>query len=122
MLAWSVEARESTEVWIERVQGPSFVLLPDGNVSSQARIKLENTTDMERRYHLRLVDSPGTSLRSSAMWTVKAHKSLEIPIFIDVPRDSFVAGKRNIYLRIHDSEGFERVVTLILLGPVGGTP
>lgn len=121
MLAWSVEARESTEVWIERVQGPSFVELPDGKISSQARIKLENSSDSERRYHLLLVESPGASLRSQFQWTIKPHKSQEIPIFVDVPRDSFVGGKRRVYLRIHDSGGFERVVTLTLLGPEGAS-
>jgi cytochrome c oxidase accessory protein FixG len=118
ILTFSVEARESTEVWIERVQGPSFVELPDGKISSQARIKLENGSGEERRYHLYLVESPGASLRSSSTWTIKPHKSLEIPIFIDVPRESFVDGKRRVYLRIHDSAGFERVVTLTLLGPI----
>jgi polyferredoxin len=121
MLTWAVRSRESTEVWVERVQGPSFVELPDGKISSQARIKLENSGDTERRYHLLLTDSPGASLRSGFQYTIKPHKSLEIPIFIDVPRDSFVGGKRKVYLRIHDSAGFERVVTLTLLGPAGGT-
>jgi cytochrome c oxidase accessory protein FixG len=121
-LAWSVQARESTEVWIERIQGPSFVELPDGRISSQARIKLENASDSERRYHLLLVESPGASLRSNHMWTIKPRKSLQIPLFIDVPRDSFTGGKRKVYLRIHDSGGFERVVTLTLLGPAGATP
>ena len=120
MLTFSVTARESTEVWIERIQGPAFIELPDGKISSQARIKLENTGDKERRYHLLLVESPGASLRSNHIWTIKSHKSLEIPIFIDVPRDSFVGGKRRAFLRIHDSGGFERVVTLTLLGPAGG--
>jgi cytochrome c oxidase accessory protein FixG len=119
MLAWTITAREGTEVWIERVQGASFVQLPDGKISSQARIKLENTSDVERRYHLLLVESPGASLRSNHLWPIKAHKSLEIPLFIDVPRESFVDGKRKVYLRIHDSAGFERVVTLTLLGPAG---
>jgi len=121
MLTWSIQARESTEVWIERVQGPSFVELPDGKISAQARIKLENQGDSERRYHLLLVESPGASLRSQPMWTIKPRKSLEIPIFIDVPRESFVGGKRRVHLRIHDSGGFERVVTLTLLGPAGAT-
>ncbi len=122
MLAWFVQARESTQVWIERIAGPSFVELPDGKISSQARIKLENTSDIERRYVLLLAESPDATLRSGSLWPVKSHKSVEIPIFIDVPRDSFVAGKRRVYLRIHDSSGFERVVTLTLLGPDGATP
>jgi cytochrome c oxidase accessory protein FixG len=119
LLVLAVATHESTEVWIARIQGPAFIELPDGKISSQARIKLENQSDNERRYHLLLTDSPGTSLRSNHIWTVKAKKSQEIPIFIDVPRESFVAGKRRVYLRIHDSGGFERVVTLTLLGPQG---
>jgi cytochrome c oxidase accessory protein FixG len=121
MLTWSIQDREGTEVSIQRVEGASFVEVPDGKVSSQARIRLENGDDVERRYILMLVESPGTSLRSNSQWTIKAHKSLEIPIFIDAPRDSFIGGKRRVYLRIHDSTGFERVVTLSLLGPAGGT-
>jgi cytochrome c oxidase accessory protein FixG len=119
MLTWAVESHESVEVWIERVTGPSFVELPDGKISSQARIKLENSGDIERRFHLLLVESPGASLRSNHLWTLKPHKSIEIPLFIDVPRESFMDGKRNVYLRIHDSAGFERVVRLTLLGPAG---
>jgi cytochrome c oxidase accessory protein FixG len=122
ILTFSVAARESTEVWVERVYGPSFVELPDGKISSQARIKLENQSDVERRYHLLLVESPGASLRSQHIWTVKPRKSQEIPIFIDVPRDSFENGKRRVYMGIHDSSGFERVVTLSLLGPERGSP
>ena len=113
---------ETTEVSIERIEGPSFVELPDGMISSQTRIKLENSGDEERRYFLILVDSPGAAVRGSLMWTVKPHKSIQIPLFIDVPRDSFVDGKRRVWLRIHDSVGFERVVTLTLLGPAGGAP
>lgn len=122
VLAFSVAGRAVTEVFVERTTGPSFVELPDGQISAQARIKLENTSDVERRYHLFLVESPGASLRSQAVWSVKARKSQQIPVFVDVPRDSFVAGKRTVYLRIHDSTGFERVVTLTLLGPAGGRP
>jgi cytochrome c oxidase accessory protein FixG len=118
-LFWSVKVRESTHIWVERVNGPSFVVLPDGTISAQARIKLENAGDTERRYYLLLAESPGATLRANAMWTVKPHKSLEIPLFIDVPRESFVDGKRRVFLRIHDSTGFERVVTLTLLGPTG---
>ena len=60
------------------------------------------------------------SLRSQPIWTVASHKSMELPLFVDVPRESFVDGKRRIYLRVHETGGFERVITLTLLGPAGG--
>lgn len=121
-LAFTVTTRGSTELWIERSQGPAFIELPDGMISSAARIKLENKDTNEHRYHLRIVDSKDATLRSQETWTIGAHKSLILPLFIDVPRASFVHGKRTVYVRVHDSSGFERVVTLTLLGPEGETP
>jgi cytochrome c oxidase accessory protein FixG len=120
MFAWTISRRGATEVWIERVLGPSFVELPDGKISSQARIKLENQTDHERRYNLYLTQSPGASLRSQPTWTVGPRRSLEVSLFVDLPRESFVSGKHNVYLRIHETGGAERVITLTLLGPTGG--
>ena len=58
-------------------------------MSSQARIKLENQTDHERHYNLYLTGSPDAALRSQPAWTVGPRKSLELPLFIDVPRESF---------------------------------
>jgi hypothetical protein len=117
LFAYTVTHRAETEVIVARIQGPSFIELPDGRISSQARIRLENKTDTERRYHLYLTDSPGAALRGSPTWTVAPRKSSEVPLFVDVPRDSFHDGKRHVYLHVHDSAGFERVVRLTLLGP-----
>jgi cytochrome c oxidase accessory protein FixG len=121
-LALTVTRRASTELWVEHTNGPAFVELPNGQISSAARVKVENKDDKSRRYHLRLVDSPGAVLRSQEAWTIEAHKSFALPLFIDVPRASFVGGKRRVYLSVHDTSGFERIITLTLLGPEGGTP
>lgn len=121
MLAFVVVRRTGTEVWVERVNGPSFVELPDGSISAQARIKLENGTDAPKKYFVVLVDTPDASLRAQPSYELAPHKSLELPLFVDVPRSSFVAGKRRAYLKVHDTEGFSRIVPLTLLGPDGGT-
>jgi cytochrome c oxidase accessory protein FixG len=119
-LVFVIATRGGTEVWVGRAQGQSFVELPDGNISSQVRIRLENTSDTKHTYHLSLVQSPNVTLRSQAVYDVKASKSLEVPLFFDAPRDSFHGGKRRVHLRIDDSAGFQRVVTVTLLGPEGG--
>jgi cytochrome c oxidase accessory protein FixG len=118
---WSIARRTGTEVWVKRISGPSFVELPDGNISAQARIKLENGHDETHRYALSLVDAPDATLRSQALVEVHPRKAIEQPVFVDVPRASFVDGKRRVRLRIDDSKGFERVVELILIGPEGAT-
>jgi cytochrome c oxidase accessory protein FixG len=116
-LVYSIVSRTGTEVWVERVNGQPFVELPDGRISSQGRLKLENGTDETHRYQLTLAGTPDATLRSQATWEIKPHKSLEIPLFVDVPRSSFHDGKRRIHIRIDDSSGFERIVTVTLLGP-----
>src|SRR6185312_6747619 len=118
LLAWSVRGRTGSEIAIERAVGPSFVELPDGKVSAQVRLRIENESDAPRRYMLALTGADAT-LRSQALYEVKPHKSLEVPLFVDVPRASFVHGKRQVYLRIHDSTGAERVMPVTLLGPEG---
>jgi cytochrome c oxidase accessory protein FixG len=122
LLTYSITHRAESEVIVARIQGPSFIELPDGMISSQARIRLENKTGAERRYHLYLTESPGATLRGSPTWTVAPGKSMEVPLFVDVPRTSFHGGKRRVYLHIHDSAGVDRVVTLTLLGPEQATP
>lgn len=121
MLVWQLGSRVGTEVWVDRIQGPAFVELPDGRVSSQARIKIENQSDEARGYNLSLIESPDAVLRTQTVWEVKARKSVTIPMFIDVPRASFKHGERHVYVRIDENTGFERIVTVTLLGPAGGT-
>jgi len=121
LLVWGTGGREVTKIWIERIQGPSFVELPDGTISSQARIKVENESDEPRSYSIDLSKTPDAVLRAPQLtWQLKARSSMEIPLFVDVPRASFVHGQRKAYLRVHDDRGFARIVTLTLLGPEGG--
>ena len=123
LLVWSGGGGASTNVWVERIQGPAFVELPDGKISSQARIKLENGSDELRSYVIELSNAQDAALRAPQLtWQVKAHGATEIPLFVDVPRASFVRGKRVVHLRVHDDRGFARIVQLTLLGPEGGPP
>jgi hypothetical protein len=120
LLVWGTGGREATKIWIERIQGPSFVELPDGKISSQARIKIENESDEPRSYSIDLSHAPDAALRAPQLtWQIKSRSSMEIPLFVDVPRASFTHGKRTVHLRVHDDRGFARIMTLTLLGPEG---
>jgi cytochrome c oxidase accessory protein FixG len=117
LFTWSIAARSETEISIGRVQGPSFVELPDGKISSAVRVKLDNTSDAKRRYTI-TIREPDAKLRSPQLqWEVKPNKSIEVQIYLDVPRASFVHGRRTAYLYIDESGGFHRVVKVTLLGP-----
>ncbi|MDX2086489.1 MAG: cytochrome c oxidase accessory protein CcoG [Kofleriaceae bacterium] len=121
-LVLGISGRATTEVTVDRITGATFVELPDGKVSAQARLKVENREDVAHRYHLSLVGAPDATLRSQVSFQLAARARLELPVFIDVPRASFTGGKRRVQLRVDDSAGFERIVEVVLLGPEGGTP
>ncbi|HEU0035841.1 MAG TPA: cytochrome c oxidase accessory protein CcoG [Kofleriaceae bacterium] len=122
LFVYGIVAHESAAVMVERVEGPSFVELPDGRISAQAKLRVENESDAPRNYTISLIEAPDATLRTQPRWHVLARKSISIPLFVDVPRTSFHDGRREVYIRIVDDAGFHRIVTVNLLGPVtGGT-
>jgi len=122
LLVWSIGSREGMTIWIDRVHGPTFVELPDGKIASQVRIKLENESDETRHYSITLHrDVKDAMLRAGQLvFEVRPRKSIEVPLFVDAPRASYVHGKRTATLRIGDDRGFARIVTVNLFGPEGG--
>ncbi len=121
LLVWGVQSRESTKVWVDRIHGQAFVELPDGGISSQIRLKLENESDDVRHYSISLYQATDTKLRAGALvFEVKGRKSIEVPLFVDAPRATFVGGKRRATLRVADDRGFARLLEVTLLGPEGG--
>jgi cytochrome c oxidase accessory protein FixG len=122
-LVFMVARRTGTEVSVDRLSGPSFVELPDGRVSAEVRIKIENESDEPRKYFFALVDGRAGELRSALpAWQVAPHKSIDVPLFVDTARTSFVHGKLPVRIRIDDDGGFEKIVAVTLLGPDGGGP
>jgi cytochrome c oxidase accessory protein FixG len=120
LLVINVGGRDATKIWVDRVSGPSFVELPDGTISSAARIKLENDSDEDRTYNLGLSRAPDAKLRAGQLtWKVRSRHSVEIPLYVDVARSSFVHGERKVEIRIGADDGFARVVEVTLLGPEG---
>ena len=120
LLAVGVGGRTTADITIERASGPSFVELTDSRVSSQVRLHVENDTDEPHAYTLSLAGlAAELSLRGATTWTIGARKALEVSVFVDAPRSSFVHGERAVDLRIDDDASFERVVRATLLGPEG---
>ena len=120
LLVINVGGRDATKIWVDRVSGPSFVELPDGTISAAVRLKVENASDEDRSYNVGLSHAPDAKLRAAQLtWKVRSRHSIEIPLYVDVARSSFVHGERRIEIRIGDNEGFARVVEVTLLGPEG---
>ena len=123
LLVWSVVGRATAQVSSLRNDGPSFMTLPDGRIASQVRLKIENATPGLRRYSVTLAGAPDANLKSAlAVWEIKPHHTRQIPLFVEAAAKTFTHGERRVHLRVFDDEGFERIVTVTLLGPAGSTP
>ena len=120
LLVWSVVGRATAEVTALRNDGPSFIMLPDGRIASQVRLKIENDTAELRHYVVSLADAPDAALKSAlAVWEVKPHRAHEIPLFVEADAATFTRGQRRIHLRVFDDQGFARIIAITLLGPMG---
>ena len=122
LLVWGVGSRASTEVSIGRTSGPSFIELPDGQIASAVRLKLENESDQTRHYTIMVGDADARLRTPQTRWEVKGRRAVEVPLYVDVPRASFARGRRTVTLKIADDAGFHRALAVTLLGPDGGTP
>ena len=122
-LVFKTTTRADTEIWVDRITGPAFVELPDGKVSSQLRLKIENRTDARQSYRVELVEPMAGQLRSALpTWDAAAHKPIDVPLFVDLPRDAFVRGEVHARVRVTHEGGFAKIMELTLFGPDGGTP
>jgi cytochrome c oxidase accessory protein FixG len=118
LLVWSVIGRPVAEVTALRNDGPSFMTLPGGRIASQVRIKIENEEDEPRGYAISLAGAPDAQLRTAlAVWTIQPHRAQTIPLLVEAAPASFLHGQRRVQLRVFDDRGFERIVSVTLLGP-----
>ena len=84
LLAWAVRGRTGDEFAIERAVGPSFVELPDGDDLGAGAASARERQRGASPIHARARRHADATLRSQAVYEVKPHKSLEVPLFVDV--------------------------------------
>jgi polyferredoxin len=126
LLVWSVAGRPTTEITALRIDGPSFMTLPDGRIASQVRLKIENASSLPRRYVVALAGAADATLISPLpAWEVAPHHAQQIPLLVQATAASFVHGERRVQLRVYDEEqpdARDQIVTVALLGPTSAEP
>ncbi|MFT3695534.1 MAG: cytochrome c oxidase accessory protein CcoG [Kofleriaceae bacterium] len=115
-LAFATAKSGDTDVWLDRVSGPSFVDLPDGRVAAQVLVKLENRGDGPRVYRFAL-ETTGALRSPLPAWDVAAHHSIQVPLFVDLARSAFVDGKAHARIRVYRDDGWAHELDATLLGP-----
>lgn len=117
-LALSLGQKRDADVTVLRGLDAPFVELPGGLIRNQLRVKVVNRRPSARQFVLSI---PG--LASDALLapqnplSVGAEDTVTTPVFVTVPRSSFVRGLHAIEVLVRDGEGFESRTDFQLLGP-----
>ncbi len=109
--------RDVADVTVLRGIGAPFVVSQDG-VRNQLRIKVENRTDTEQSFDIKLEGVPEARL-------VAPENPLVVPgghrrttsVFVVAPQSAFRNGARPVEVRITTEDGFDETVSYRLLGP-----
>jgi cytochrome c oxidase accessory protein FixG len=123
VLAVGLASDQSADVTFLRRLGAPYTATPDGTVTGQIRIKIQNRAHEERSYSLELLDYPEAELIAPENpLRVPAGKSATTSLFVLAPLSSFDDGERPIAIRIDDGVDFEGSFEYLMLGPRERSP
>ena len=118
LLVYLVTNKAPADVTILRQLNAPFVLLDDGMVRNQLRIKVVNRTEEAHTYKLTIPEiAPNSILAPQFPLTVRAGDNVTTPVFVTVPRDRFAGGSLRVQVTVSDEAGFETALPYMLLGP-----
>lgn len=104
-LGLSLLRRGTAQLEILRVRATPYEVLDSGEVSSRARVKLTNRSDVERIYTLELVAPDAEAIAPTLPAAVGPNESFEAVIFVIQPLENFVDGSAQVLLRFTDDQG-----------------
>jgi cytochrome c oxidase accessory protein FixG len=118
ILVFAFEGKGSADVTVLRQLNAPYVLLDDGAVRNQLRVKVVNRSGTEQVYDL-TIPGVGASeiLAPQFPLRVADGDSITTPLFITLPRGRFEQGKLDIDVQVQDEAGFSTSVPFLLLGP-----
>jgi cytochrome c oxidase accessory protein FixG len=113
--------RESAEVTVLRGLGAPFTEDATGMVTNQVRIKVTNRGDADTPYRLEVAGVPDARVVAPENPLIVARGSVrETSIFVQLPREAFTDGAREIAVTVTDAARFTTTVPWRLQGPSRG--
>lgn len=123
MLAVGLASDESADVTFLRRLGAPYTAAPDGTITGQVRIKIQNRADEKRAYSIELMDYPQAKLIAPENpLSVPAGEAATTSLFILAPQATFTDGRHEIRIRIADGVDFEDTFDYLMLGPKEQAP
>lgn len=122
-LALSIANRQEADVTIIRGPGMPFAVLPGGEITNPARIRITNRTNEARQYQVRVADDSGARIEvDESKLRLSPGQSYSEPALLVVPQEAFRDGARDILIRVTDGVRFEARLNYHALGPAHPRP
>ncbi|MHB1328794.1 MAG: cytochrome c oxidase accessory protein CcoG [Gemmatimonadales bacterium] len=114
--------RSSADITLLRSPGEPFQIEADGQVANQIRVRIANRSQQARVYTIAIAGAEaGTVIVPEGALSIEAGELRTTSLFILLPRQAFVAGRRDITVRISDDQGLDERLPFNLLGPTDST-
>lgn len=118
-LGYLASHRAVAEVTLLRGIGAPFTQAPDGTVTNQIRLKIQNRATETRSFHLELHHAAGlTWVAPENPLQVPADQAVTTTIFVQSPPGA-IQGERPIAIGVNDGTDFAAELPFRLLGPGG---
>jgi len=102
-----------------RLAGTPFTTLPDGRVSTQLELRIENRSGGRASYTISLIDAPDLQVMSpTGPVTIEADATSTVLVVAIAPASSFRGdGDRAVTVRVSDGGGFTTDLPATVFGP-----
>ena len=118
----ALNTRAAADVTILRGAGEPFRLEADGRVANQVRVRIANRSRAEHTYAITILGAEsGQVIAPENPLTIAPGELRSTSVFVVLPRDAFMGGRRDITVRV-TSGGFAESFPFNLLGPADTLP
>jgi cytochrome c oxidase accessory protein FixG len=104
------------EITLLRGLGVPFELAGE-QVRNQIRVKIQNRSNEQARYHLALADARAELVAADNPLVVAAGEAATTSVFVSVPRSALSHGSLTVPLQVSDEAGFSVTLPCRVLGP-----
>ncbi|MGF1511673.1 MAG: cytochrome c oxidase accessory protein CcoG [Myxococcota bacterium] len=122
MAVFLFNSQGTADVTVLRQLNAPYVLLDDGAVRNQLRVKIVNRTNDSRTYRLAIPEVDAAAILAPQFpLRVAEGDSMTTPVFVTLPAQRFEGGRIDIRVRVEDDAGFQTELPFLLLGPEKGS-
>ncbi|MDH5180127.1 MAG: cytochrome c oxidase accessory protein CcoG [Gammaproteobacteria bacterium] len=112
ILVWSVATRVASELRVNQIRQPLYVVLSDGHIQNRYEIKITNKTDQPQKYHLALEGLSSAELDSGyfSETSLGPGESQQLQVRVKMPPDSNSEKIRPFYFVLQSRDTPSKVV------------